>query len=327
MNARRVVASLLWALLLLCGSCRFTPEEIPATVTTKATPQHRRVPGTHMLLATPAEYKFNPQEQLLRLNPLQFVQVVEMPGVNFAAYLTQLQKELAGQPDIPATALRRLTYNGLPAVFLTQPYRRGPGLTAALLAFGDSSRVTLLVGVYPKMLPGAAADCQQILLTAHYDPAVKVQQQEALGFQANMLDTDFRQLSPQLGRWTVYAPQGRIGAEGDTAHATLFRVTTLPPVAERTTIQDIALSIIREYRTVASVDNVQEINGTINGHYAYENVITFNYAGKEGRALVLLLSTPSGIIVFDGRAYEQPEVRLEQFMRLAKAIRLAPSSS
>lgn len=314
-------------MLLLCGSCRFTPEEIPATVKTKATAQHQRVPGTHMLLAAPTGYELNPQEHLLRLNPLQFVQVVELPGVKFAAYLEQLQKELAGQPDIPATALRRLTYNGYPAVFLTQPYRRGPGLTAALLAFGDSSRVTLLIGVYPKMLPGAAADCQQILLTAHYDSAVKVQQQEALGFQADMLDTDFRQLSPQLGRWAVYAPQGRIGADGDTAHATLFRVTTLPPIAERTTVQDIALSIIREYRTVASVDNVQEINGTINGHYAYENVITFNYAGKQGRALVLLLSTPSGILVFDGRAYEQPELRLEQFMRLAKAIQLGPPSS
>ncbi|AII53499.1 hypothetical protein [Hymenobacter sp. APR13] len=327
MNAKRVAAALLWVALLLCGSCRFTPEEIPATITTKATPQHQRIPGTHMLLAAPAEYELNPQEHLLRLNPLQFVQVVEFPGVKFAAYLEQLQKELAGQPDIPATALRHLTYNGRPAVFLTQPYRRGPGLTAALLAFGDSSRVTLLVGVYPKFMPGAATTCQQILLTAHYDPAVKVQEQEVSGFQANMLDTDFRQLTPQMGRWTVYVPQGRIGADGDTAHATLFRVCTLPPIAERTTVQDIAVSIIREYRTVASVENVQETHNTINGHYAYENVITFNYAGKEGRALVLLLSTPTGILVFDGRAYEQPEVRLEQFMRLAKAMRLAPPAS
>lgn len=326
MNIRRAVAFVICVVGLLSGGCQSESDKIPATITTNATPKHRRVPGTHVLLAASPDFKLEAQQHMLRLNQLQFVQVLELPGVRFADYQAQVKKQLAAQSDLPAEALQETTFNGHPALFLTQPYRQGLGMEVALLAFGDSSRVAVLLGVYPKMLLGADALTRKILLTAHYDPSLRVREEEMLGYTADMLNTDFRKLLQQ-GRWTVYSPSGRLGANGDTAHATLFRVATLPPTPERTQIQDVALGIIREYRTAAQVNNVQEANTSINGHYAYQNVLTFNYAGKTGKALVVLVSTPTGVIVFDGRAYEQPDKRIKQFERIAETIRLAAPAS
>ncbi|OON69253.1 hypothetical protein [Hymenobacter sp. CRA2] len=323
-RATRTVAALALLGALTGSGCQsHEAVKVPLTITTHSTAEHRRIPGTHMLLAAPPEFKVDADKHMLRLDALQFVEVRELLGMTFDYYLGQLGRELATREDLPADALQRTTFNGHPAVFLTQPHGQLPGLESALLAFGDSSRVTLLFGVYPSLLPSARAMIQKTLLTASYDPKLRVADEDLAGrFQLDVQDTDFARVT-RNGRWTVYVPGSSHAAAADSGHKTLFRVTVLPPDSNRTHVQDMALSLIREYRTYTQVDNVQEANTQRNGHYAYENVLTFRNTGKEGKALVLLMSTPQGIIVFDGRAYDQPLERMKQFVRVAKTIRVA----
>jgi hypothetical protein len=318
-SLRRLAAGLLLGGVLLIGGCQSAPEKVPAAITTKLTKEHRAVPGTHVLLAAPADFKLEPDERMLRRNELQFVQVLELPQVRFEDYVAGLRQALDSLPQkLPANALQQTQFNGRPAIFLTQPHNRVPGTEAALLAFGDSSRVTLVVGVYPKLLPGARQQVQQILLTAGYNPHLPVVG-DNLDLQLDLKDSGYQRVG-QRGRWTLFVPTNEPIA--DSVHATMFQVMLLPPVSNRTKVQDIALSLIRTYRTEADVSNVQESNMLMNGHYAYQNVLTFSHGGKEGQALVLLISTPQGLIVFDGRAYDKPYEHVRQFWFLARSIRL-----
>jgi hypothetical protein len=316
---RRAAAGLLLGGALLTVGCQSAPQKVPAAITTTISTEHRALPGTHVLLAAPAAFKLEADERLLRLDNTRFVRVLELPRVRFDDYVAGLRHDLDSlQEKLPADALQHTTFNGLPAIFLTQPYTRIPGLEAALLAFGDSSRVTLLVGVYPKLLPGARKVVQQILFTAGYDPS-RLVAGDNLDLQLDLKDTGY-QRAGQNGRWTMFLPTNE--PVTDSLHATMFRVMLLPPVAARTSVQDMALALIRDYRNEADVSNVQESNMLMNGHYAYQNVLTFSHGGKPGQALVLLISTPQGLIVCEGRAYDKPYEHVRQFWFLAKSIRL-----
>lgn len=315
----QLAAGLLLGGALLLAGCQSAPPRVPAAITSRLSKTHRAVPGTHVLLDAPTDFKLQADERMLRRNDANFVQVMEMPGVRFADYLAVLRRQVdSARQDLPAEALQQTTFNGLPAVFLTQPYARIPGMEAALLAFGDSSRLTLLVGVYPRVLPGARQEVRQVLLTACYNPRLPVAGDNA-SFQLDLTGTGY-QRTAQAGRWTVYRPTAE--PITDSAHASMFRVMLLPPVSSRSRVQDLALSLIREYRTVTEVDNVQETNNLLDGNYAYQNVVSFSHEGKKGQALIMLISTPQAVIVVDGRAYDRHYEHVLQYWKLARKIRV-----
>lgn len=321
---RHFAAGLLLGAALLTAGCQSTPSKVPATITTTLTKNHRAIPGTHVLLSAPADFKLEADERILRREGGNMVKVLELQHVRFEDYVKQVQQEVDSlEKKLPADALQKTTFNGRPAIFLTQPHSQWPDREVALLAFGDTNRVVVLVGMYPRILLGARKSVQQIMLTACYDPKLPVAG-DNVDIQLDLAGTGYQQVG-QVERWKLYRPTAE--PITDSIHTTLLRVMLLPPLTERSHVQDVALSLIRNYRTEAEVLNVQENNTMLNGNYAYQNVVSYRHDGKLGQALVMLVSTPQGLIVLDGRAYEKPYAHVLQFWELAKKIRIgAPLS-
>ncbi|KUG08719.1 hypothetical protein ASU33_11300 [Solirubrum puertoriconensis] len=305
------------------AGCGGPDVKVPQYIVTNATAKHKRIPGTHVYLALPQGYQPQLQQHMLWKSEREFVQVVELPDSSFADYVANIKQELSKAEGLSLQDLQQTTFNGLPAIFLKQPYRGGLGLESVLLAYGDSSHVTLVLGVYSRLDGKARERVQQALLTAYANPQVPVSPFEDLGFKVNQLDTNY-QLLARDGIWAVYSPKGQPLAD---SYAPLFRVALLPPMPNQTAVQDAGLALIRVYRQEADVQNVQEANTEMNGFFAYENVLTYGYGGREGKALVLLISTPQGLLAFDGRAYADPYDRLKEFVRIAKAIRITAQPS
>lgn len=202
------------------------PAELTDSVNVTLTARHRRVPGSTFYVR-PAE-GYAPEESLNGLAKPggALLEVMRVPNADFRKIRSLIVQQYLAEKGARVQEQRELTFNGLPAVF-----GRGeslePGKDLMVLAFGDSSGIELVFGLYPDNDAPAEAELRQMLLTGYYDPLGKVPPLELAPFVISLAGTPYQlQEVRPAEKLYVFGPGPTASAD---SFATRFTVQVLPP--------------------------------------------------------------------------------------------------
>jgi hypothetical protein len=277
-------------------------ETFPDTVRAELTARHRRVPGSTFYVRPAAGYA--PEESLngLARPGGALLEVVRVPDADFRKIRGLIVQQYLAEKGARVQEQHDLTFNGYPAVF-GRGQSLEPGKDLMVLAFGDSTGLVLVFGLYPDDEAAAEAELRQMLLTGYYDPRGKVPPLELAPFVLSLTDTPFRLLEVRpADKLYVFGPAPAAAAD---SFATRFTVQVLPTTAApeaRQRLQRLAQGLTTAGATLLS----QERQLTPAPVFSYEVSGSSTLRGRPHAFYQLIRTDEEATLLFSGVVFVPP---------------------
>lgn len=302
--------------LYACQEKSAFPEQVKVTKTADL----KRIKGTRLFVAMPANYK--PIENLVRLQRDEntYLQVLEMPEGNFIQYQQEMTKEHIESKGAQVDIVQPLQYNGYDALYFSGPSKTA-GETKLGLAFGDETFMVMIAGVYRTNDEKALEELNRLMSTSYYDHSFVLDPFELVKFTFDKEISGFK-LASQIGNSFIYTPNGKADLNNEEKETSLFQLTTLemPDLAGAKEYLEQLLSRYESRELELMTIDRSELK--VNGNPAYKVVVGV----KEEQKLKAIVSH---VIICKGRTavlfmgFDCDNGKwLSQFGRTAESIKL-----
>jgi hypothetical protein len=278
--------------------------------------------GTHIFLTKPQGFNFNYSTNRLEQNDSTYIKAVETPTASYSdkySRFTELIKEenVKGfetyfQKEFILQNKKAIILHGLDKSKTTEQI---------ILLFGDEVGSTMLLSRFAVNDEDSKSKIFKSLLSAYKADSATLNVSSIQNFTIDMLDTKFKYNSTALQLF-FYTING-LGDPGSKTNDDVIIVGQMQPMENNELIKDKAHSMIETYKKVGvDITSYREDSVTIDNQTAF--TITLTGKVKEQKVVIygMTIGNSKSTILYQGFAYHNHEVYLEQFKRVAQTLRL-----
>ena len=295
---------------------------IPDSVVTPINNGQLKLYGTHIFLIQPKGFNFNYARNRLEQNDSTFIKAVETPTASFSdkynrftelikeenikGFKTYLQKEFILQNK------KAIILHGLDISKTTEQI---------ILLFGDEKGSTMLFSRFAVNDEDSKSQILKSLLSAYKVDSSALKVSSIQNFTIDMLDTKFKYNSTTLQLF-FYTLNG-LGDPGSKTNDDVIIVGQMQPMENNDLIKEKAHSILETYKNIGvEITSFFEDSITIHKKTAFTITITGKF--KEQKVIIFGMSigNSKSTILYQGVAYDNHDVYLEQFKLVAQTLRL-----
>jgi len=252
-------------------------------------------------------------------NDQTYFQVIEIPNSNIVEYKQRMTKEFIESKGAKVDVDKPVMYNGYQAIYFEGPSKTD-GETKIMLAFGDETFVTMIVGVCASNDKESKKELIKVLSTFFYDKAFKLNPLELANFKFDATITGFK-YATTIGNMFSYTPDGKQVLQTDKIY-TGFQLMSIPKVTLEKSEELLEMITSNYSRQGMQVLSVEKRETKINGLQAYE--MTLHAKDKEDNPFLVyqaaLIGENSGV-VFMGSDADNGKY-IDKFKETVKSIKL-----
>lgn len=203
------------------------------------------------------------------------IMVMSIPGPA-AKVQAGLSKEAFMSQGVEISEIEKLTFNGMPALFLTGTQNaHGNVYTKLILCFGTDQESVMINGAFPQNLQEVGKVIRQSMFGAYFDAGKKVDPFEALDFAINIAGSKMV-FAKNVAGSLVYNVDGKLPTE--SVDRTSFIIAKSLSKMQLEDKKLYCLNRIKQLYPGIAIDSVSELS--VDGISGYE--VSGDFKGKEG---------------------------------------------
>ena len=295
---------------------------VPDSVITPINNGQTKFYGTHIFLGQPQGFNFNYSTNRLEQNDSTYIKVVETPTASYIDKynrFTELIKE-ENTKGFETYFQKEFMLQNKKAIIL-HGLDRSKTTEQIILLFGDEVASTMLFSRFAVNDENSKSKILKSLLSAYKVDSATLNISAIQNFTIDMLDTKFQYNSTTLQLF-FYTING-LGNPGSKTNDDVIIVGQMEPMENKELIKDKAHSMIETYKKVGvKITSYTEDSITIDKQTAFTITITGKL--KEQKVVIygMTVGNSKSTILYQGVAYDNHGVYLEQFKRVAQTLRL-----
>ncbi len=303
-------------LLLFCSSIVYSQ----TTITNKSTKGHHLVRGTKIRLIPPKGFTNAPNFLGFEHNPSNStIMVLDIPG-SFATTSKGITKEKLLANGVDATLIEKLTFNGMPALFVTgEQQSGGVRFTKYVLTFGTDKETYMINGVVPKNNPGLAKEVKKSLQSAVYDQSVTINPFESIDYTIDPAKGNLKYAN-RIATSLVFTADGEFPTKSPEKSSFLAAKTFTKIAAEdRTTF---FMNRLKQYPvTIEKTEAPTPL--TINGLEGFEIIVDAKEkaTGRPKKVYQVVLFGNTFAYIFYASTTDKTDKTLTNFKNVVKTFR------
>jgi len=295
---------------------------IPDTVFSRVNNGQLQIAGTHIFMTKPSGFQFNFAANRLEKNDSTYIKIVETPSANYTdkynTFIGVIKMENAGgfktyyQKDFIFKKQKAIILYGLDRIKTTEQI---------ILLFGNDTGSTMILSRFSVGDQKSKNEILKSLISAYKVDSSNLNISAIQNFSVDMLDTKFKYngTTLQLFFYTINGlgdPAGNLGED-------FITIGTMPALADDNLVKEKLHSMIESFRKLGmTVDNYNENKIVVNKLDAHEIIINGKLKDKTNVIYLVMLTDNKVAILFQGVAYNNREIYLEQFKKIAKTLKL-----
>jgi hypothetical protein len=209
---KRHIAFIVLSILTLTSCNSNGQDTFPDVIAVSKSEKLKRVKGTRLFVNVPSSYQA--LEKLVRLqkDDRTYFQVIDVPNSNFVEYKSKMSRRAIESQGAKVDVYETVEFNGFDGLYIEGPSKI-EGETKILLAFGDDTFVTMVVGVCRTEEKASRQELRNIFSTSYYDKSFKLDPLELGNFQFDETITGFK-YAATMGNMFLYSPNGKADMKG-----------------------------------------------------------------------------------------------------------------
>lgn len=309
--------NLLIFFLLLFGSHLVSAQKIPDAITNEQTKAHVNISGTRLFMVPQKGYEVKSNFVGLAKGDESAIMVMELIGGNFYTNTASMSPTSFDEKGMKTLDYKELTVNGYPAILLHADNMVDRKMY--MLAFGDTTFSTLLMGQYLRDQPELGKEVLKMLLTVTYDTGLQIDPLALAPFTLDTADTRFG-----FAKYTANMYTYTIGGidKPEYGDEPLLMVLVFPREGMMTS-KGITDGLQESFRQNGFSDMdfpVYEYT-EVNGDSAFEAEGTAMLNGSKALLYTLVVRHGDKFVVLQAIARSDVEASRVEFRKLAHSIR------
>lgn len=278
--------------------------------------------GTHIFLIQPQGFVFNYSTNRLEQNNLTYIKAVETPTASYSnkynRFIELIKEENAKgfetyfQKEFILQNKKAIILHGLDRSKTTEQI---------ILLFGDEVGSTMLLSRFAVNDEDSKNKILKSLLSAYKADSATLDVSAIQNFTIDMLDTKFKYNSTTLQLF--YYTLNGMGDPGSKTNDDVIIVGQMDPVPNSELIKKRVHSIVDSYKNLGvNITSYKEDSVNIDNQTVFTITITGILKAQKIVVYCLAIGNSKSTIFYQGCAFNNHSIYLEQFKRIAQTLRV-----
>jgi hypothetical protein len=310
-----LVSKFLIFITISCGQNQ--QKEFPNQIQTIKTDKHIRIKGTKVFGVMPNDYKYIKELSRYQKNENLYLQVFETSS-SFNQAKPDLAKQKIEEQGAKIDTIKNIKLNEFEAIYGEGPSKY-QGETKLMLAFGDDSFFTMIVGVCKTADIAGKRELQEILKTIYYEKTFELNPFELVNFEFDQSITNFK-YATTVSNFFIYTENGKEDLQNETSSA--IQLATLPQMTEEQANSVITDMLWRYEKNSFIIENKNIKRAIINNYPAFTLETNVKYKDNNGVLYKAVLVGEKSTVLFVAITYKELESSMEKFKKTAQTIQM-----
>lgn len=308
----------LFGLLSLTACGQTTTNKINVDIRNTKTSKHINIPGTRLYIIPPPNFNLSSGFIGLQKGEYSMVNIYDLVGGNINTNAATFNKVEFEKKGAKVFDFQEIKVNGYSAKFI---HVQGDATAKAYeLVFGDTTFTTMVMAVYPISDEKTGNDILNSLNTIYYDKNKKINPFETANFLLDDKNSKFKFFHYNANLY-IYTIDGKEDKENKDAPVVLVLQSPMDKNMTAKSLAEMMIAKIKQYG-LTNPEIKNSSSEKINGYETYLAEVYGQMNGKNSLIYYCVLAKDNKAIIIQGIAKNEIEDNIEEFKRMANAIKL-----